>query len=161
MCVCYMYLFTDILFNSKHYTSSYQIYSGLQSILLRGIHALPHNLCCIISPVHSPIYRKFNWNYVFQVTSDYLQPQHETTINANGFTLRARSMEIRFRIDKARFDNSPGIIKIKCLAKIERFPAATREKTHKVFIMSDEYLSNLKLINSQNSGKWTSPNTHT
>lgn len=63
-------------------------------------------------------------------------------------------MEIRFRIDKTRLVNSRGIIKIKCLAKIEQFPSSTREKTHKVFIMTDDFLSNQKLINSRNSGMY-------
>lgn len=43
---------------------------------------------------------------------------------------------------------------MKCLAKIEQFPAATREKTTKVFIMSaDEFLNNQKLINWRSSGE--------
>lgn len=72
----------------------------------------------------------------------------------DGFILRSRSVEIRFRIDKARLAKSRGIMKMKCLAKIDQFPAATREKTTKVFIMPDDFLSNQKLINWQNSGEF-------
>lgn len=44
---------------------------------------------------------------------------------------------------------------MKCLAKIEQFPAATREKTTKVFIMSaDDLLNNQKLINWRSSGEF-------
>ncbi|KAJ6639017.1 hypothetical protein Bhyg_11756 [Pseudolycoriella hygida] len=87
-----------------------------------------------------------------KASPDYLQPPHETTINTDGFILRSRSVEIRFRIDKTRLAKSRGIMKMKCLAKIDQFPAATREKTAKVFIMSaDDFLNNQKLINWRNS----------
>ncbi len=89
-----------------------------------------------------------------QASPDYLQPPHETTINTDGFILRSRSVEIRFRIDKTRSAKSQGIMKMKCLAKIEQFPAATKEKTVKVFIMSaDDFLNNQKLINWRSSGE--------
>lgn len=100
-----------------------------------------------------------------QASPDYLQPPHETTINTDGFILRSRSVEIRFRIDKTRLAKSQGIMKMKCLAKIEQFPAATREKTTKVFIMSaNDFLNNQKLINWRSSGEYfflfTSSSTH-
>lgn len=80
-------------------------------------------------------------------------PTQETTTNSGGFVLRSRSLEIHYRIDKTRFAKSRGIMKMKCVAMIEQFPQATREKTTKVFIMSGDDLMNQKLINWRSSGK--------
>lgn len=120
---------------------------------------LPTNLCDINFFLYINILPLFPTHTLTQThtqaSPDYLQSPHETTINTDGFILRSRSVEIRFRIDKTRSAKSQGIMKMKCLAKIEQFPTATREKTTKVFIMSaNDFLNNQKLINWRNSGEF-------
>lgn len=91
--------------------------------------------------------KKINYNNSVQAPIDYLQPVHEAITSAGGFVLRSRTLELRIRIDKTRFAKSRGIMKLKCLAKINQFPSATREKIAKVVIMSGDDLMNQKLMN--------------
>ena len=84
-----------------------------------------------------------------------MQQQQETTIDADGFKMRYRSLEIRFVVDKSLFANAKGIIKLKCLAKIDAIPSATRESTALAYITTMDDLTKEKLINWLNSGKIT------
>lgn len=65
------------------------------------------------------------------------------------FTLLSRTKEIQFRIDKTRFGNSKGVLKLKCLATIDKIVIATKETT----IISD-ILTNDDLMNDQKFLKW-------
>lgn len=65
------------------------------------------------------------------------------------FTLLSRTKEIQFRIDKTRFGNSKGVLKLKCLATIDKILTATKETT----IISD-ILTNDDLLNEQKYMKW-------
>uniref|UniRef100_A0A1B0GM27 CD80-like immunoglobulin C2-set domain-containing protein n=1 Tax=Phlebotomus papatasi TaxID=29031 RepID=A0A1B0GM27_PHLPP len=85
---------------------------------------------------------------------EYLQPLHETTIESDGFQLRFRSLELRFHIDKARHENVRNTMRLKCLARVEQIPTATRESSIAVYIASPDDLTNQKLINY-----WTNSNS--
>lgn len=65
------------------------------------------------------------------------------------FTLLSRTKEIQFRIDKARFGNSKGVLKLKCLATIDKILSATKETT----IMAD-ITTNDDLMDTQKYLKW-------
>lgn len=82
-----------------------------------------------------------------------LQPQQETTIQANDFYLRYRSLETRFHLDESRWRSSKQLT-LKCIARIDKFPSLTRERTHKIFIVSTDDLTNQKLVNWRNSGNY-------
>ena len=85
-----------------------------------------------------------------QAPAEFLQPQQETTIQSEEFTLHYRSLEIRFHIDKTRFSTIKNI-QMKCIAKIERFPRLTREKSYRLYIASTDDLTNQKLVNWKHS----------
>ncbi|XP_050100194.1 uncharacterized protein LOC126580892 isoform X2 [Anopheles aquasalis] len=81
------------------------------------------------------------------VPSEYLQPQHETTVENDGFLLRSRTLEIRFYIDEKRLGRLKGKLVLKCLARIDAIPQATRESTQTIYIPTTDELRNQKLIN--------------
>lgn len=90
-----------------------------------------------------------------KVPSDYLQPQHESTVENDGFQLRQRTLEIRFYIDEKRLGKLKGKLVLKCLARIDAIPQATRESTQIIYIPTTDELRNQKLINWRGSdGKW-------
>lgn len=63
------------------------------------------------------------------------------------FTLLSRTKEIQFRIDKTRFGNSKGILKLKCLATIDKMILATKETTIMAdIITSDDLMNNQKYL---------------
>lgn len=79
-----------------------------------------------------------------------LQPFQESTIEAYGFKLLQRSLEIRFRIDKkVNPFITDGKVHMRCVAQIRHMPSQLRESNHMFFISS---LENQKLIN-WSSGK--------
>lgn len=83
-----------------------------------------------------------------------LQPYHESTIEAYGFKLLQRSLEIRFRVDK---EINPfigdGKVHVKCVAQIPKIPLQIRESNRMFYVSSWDELRNQKLINWKNSGK--------
>lgn len=83
-----------------------------------------------------------------------LQPSHETTVDAYGFKLYQRSLEIRFRIDK-RINPfiTDGRIHMKCVAQMRQMASQLREANHLLYVLSWEDLRNQKLINWRNSGE--------
>ncbi|XP_035777318.1 uncharacterized protein LOC118458686 isoform X2 [Anopheles albimanus] len=81
------------------------------------------------------------------VPSEYLQPQHETTVENDGFLLRSRTLEIRFYIDEKRLGRLKGKLMLKCLARIDAIPQATRESVQTIYIPTTDELRNQKLIN--------------
>lgn len=83
---------------------------------------------------------------------ELLEPEHETTMNTDGFVLHSRSLEIRFHIHKARLINTGGELKMKCLANIIKIPSQARESTRLADILSEDGLHNQKLVNWKNSG---------
>ncbi|XP_058127030.1 uncharacterized protein LOC131290910 [Anopheles ziemanni] len=85
------------------------------------------------------------------VPSDYLQPPHETTVENDGFLLRYRTLEIRFYIDEKRLGKLKGKLALKCLARIDSIPQATRESTQIIYIPTTDELRNQKLINWRGS----------
>jgi hypothetical protein len=87
--------------------------------------------------------------------SNLLQPFQESTLDAYGFKLYQRSLEIRFRIDKR---GSPfitdGKVHMRCVAQIRQLPSQIRESNHNFFVSSWDDLRNQKLINWKgNSGE--------
>ncbi|ETN64714.1 hypothetical protein AND_003534 [Anopheles darlingi] len=86
------------------------------------------------------------------VPSEYLQPQHETTVENDGFLLRSRTLEIRFYIDEKRLGRLKGKLVLKCLARIDAIPQATRESTQIIYIPTTDELRNQKLINWRSAG---------
>ncbi|KAL9695266.1 hypothetical protein quinque_014551 [Culex quinquefasciatus] len=86
------------------------------------------------------------------VPSDFLQPQQETTIDNDGFTLRYRTLEIRFHIDEVRLGKIKGKLALKCLARIDAIPQGTRESTQIIYIPMTDELRNQKLINWRSGG---------
>lgn len=74
--------------------------------------------------------------------------QYETTIDAEDFILRSRTMQIRFHLDEQHFGHVRRQIFLKCVANIEQIPNRKRQTSELVYIQSDD-LQNLRLINSQ------------
>ena len=79
--------------------------------------------------------------------------QYETTIDAKYFLLRARTMQIRFHLSEEQFGHVQRQIFLKCVASIEQIPNTKRQTSELVYIQSDD-LQNLRLINSQQTGKF-------
>lgn len=89
----------------------------------------------------------------FQVTSDKaLISQYETTIDAEYFLLRSRTMQIRFHLNEHNFGYVQRQIFLKCVASIEQIPNMKRQTSELVYIQSDD-LQNLRLI-TQNKGEF-------
>lgn len=89
--------------------------------------------------------------------SNLLQPFQESTIEAYGFKLHQRSLEIRFRIDKKINPFiTDGKVHMKCVAQIRKMPSQIRESNHIFYVSSLDDLKNQKLINWKNSGKYFS-----
>lgn len=83
-----------------------------------------------------------------------LQPFQEFTIDAYGFKLNQRSLEIRFRIDKKINPFiTDGKVYMKCVAQIRNIPSQSRQSNHIFIVSSQDELRNQKLINWKNSGK--------
>mgnify|MGYP007092096225 CR=1 FL=1 len=90
--------------------------------------------------------------------ADLLQPFQESTVEAYGFKLHQRSLEIRFRIDKRinPFVSNDGKVHMRCVAQIKHMPNFVRESNHIFYVSSlglDAELRNQKLINWKNSGE--------
>lgn len=96
----------------------------------------------------------YSYLIIIQAPTDLLQPVHENTIEAYGFDLSYRSLEIRFRIDKTRFEFiNTGKIHMKCVSQIMELPSQIRVSNHDFFVSSLDDLRNQKLINWKNSGE--------
>ncbi|XP_041774746.1 uncharacterized protein LOC121594927 isoform X2 [Anopheles merus] len=103
------------------------------------------------SDMSSPPARLYWYINDRNVPSDYLQPQHESTVENDGFQLRQRTLEIRFYIDEKRLGKLKGKLVLKCLARIDAIPQATRESTQIIYIPTTDELRNQKLINWRGS----------
>lgn len=78
----------------------------------------------------------------------------ESTLDAYGFKLHQRSLEIRFRIDKKINPFiTDGKVHMKCVAQIRHMAAQMRESNHIFYVSSWDDLRNQKLINWKNSGE--------
>jgi hypothetical protein len=86
-----------------------------------------------------------------QAPSHFLQPLEETSVEAGGFNLRYRIVEIRFHIDEMILGDEHGKVKLKCVAVVENFPRLVREDVEYIYVPSMEELRNQKLINWRNS----------
>uniref|UniRef100_A0A336MLS9 CSON003441 protein n=1 Tax=Culicoides sonorensis TaxID=179676 RepID=A0A336MLS9_CULSO len=67
-----------------------------------------------------------------KATPDQLLPQRENKMDVHGFTLHSRTLNMRFAIDKSRFNEAR--IFLKCVARIKEVPNATRESTHMIIV---------------------------
>lgn len=67
-----------------------------------------------------------------QASPEQLFPQRESRMDIDGFTLYSRSLNLRFPIDKSRFNEARIILK--CVAKIRELPRANRETTHMIIV---------------------------
>ncbi|XP_052900111.1 uncharacterized protein LOC128306598 [Anopheles moucheti] len=103
------------------------------------------------SDMSSPPARLYWYINDRNVPSEYLQPQHETTAENDGFVLRSRTLEIRFYIDEKRLGKLKDKLVLKCLARIDSIPQATRESTQIIHIPTTDALRNQKLINWRGS----------
>lgn len=87
-----------------------------------------------------------------------LQPFQESTIEAYGFKLLQRSLEIRFRVDK---NINPFItdsrVHMKCVAQLRHMAAHMRESHQMFFISSLEDQRNQKYYQYKNSGENRQP----
>ncbi|XP_049300303.1 uncharacterized protein LOC125773317 isoform X1 [Anopheles funestus] len=111
------------------------------------------------SDMSSPPARLYWYINDRNVPSEYLQPQHETTVENDGFLLRSRTLEIRFYIDEKRLGKLKDKLVLKCLARIDSIPQATRESSQIIHIPTADALRNQKLINWRGSD--ASPLHHT
>ena len=84
---------------------------------------------------------------------DYRLPQYDSITSKSGFTLRSGSMEIRLRVDKALLDTRNDYFYLKCVARNSKFESQTRERSMRVNIVTNDYLSIQKLINYRSQGK--------
>jgi hypothetical protein len=88
-----------------------------------------------------------------KASPESLQPFQESTIDAYGFKMHQRSLEIRFRIDKQMNPFiTDGKVYMRCVAQIKNMPTQMRESNH-IFYVSSWELRNQKLINWKNSGE--------
>ena len=87
-----------------------------------------------------------------KAAQELLQPFQESTIDAYGFKLHQRSLEIRFRIDKQINPLIDGRVQMRCVAQIRKLPAQIRESNHIFYVSSWDTSNNQKLINWKNSG---------
>jgi hypothetical protein len=89
-----------------------------------------------------------------KAAQELLQPFQESTIDAYGFKLHQRSLEIRFRIDKQINPFiTDGKVHMRCVAQIRNLPLQIRESNHIFYVSSWDVSNNQKLINWKNSGK--------
>ena len=86
-----------------------------------------------------------------RANSTLLQPFQESTIEAYGFKLHQRSLEVRFRIDN-RMSTADGKVHMRCESQIHKMPSQVREMSHTFFVSSWDS-RNQKLINWKNSGR--------
>uniref|UniRef100_A0A182MH88 CD80-like immunoglobulin C2-set domain-containing protein n=1 Tax=Anopheles culicifacies TaxID=139723 RepID=A0A182MH88_9DIPT len=103
------------------------------------------------SDMSSPPARLYWYINDRSVPSEYLQPQHETTVENDGFLLRSRTLEVRFYIDEKRLGKLKGKLVLKCLARIDSIPQATRESSQIIYTETTDELNNEKLINWRGS----------
>jgi hypothetical protein len=89
-----------------------------------------------------------------KAAQEFLQPFQETTIDAYGFKLHQRSLEIRFRIDKQINPFIDGKVHMRCVAQIRKLPLQIRESNHIFYVSSWDVSNNQKLINWKNSGEY-------
>jgi len=83
-----------------------------------------------------------------------LQPFQESVLDAYGFKLHQRSLEIRFRIDKKINPFiTDGKVHMKCVAQLRHMASQMRESNHIFYVSSWDELRNQKLINWKNSGE--------
>lgn len=98
-----------------------------------------------------------NLKFLFELSqapTDLLQPVHENIIDAYGFELSYRSLEIRFRIDKTRFEfMNTGKIHMKCVSQIMELPSQIRVSNHDFLVSLMDNSRNQKLTNWKNSGE--------
>lgn len=79
---------------------------------------------------------------------------HETTIQANEYMLRYRSLEIRFYIVKSMLVDGQQRFRVRCVSRLDRYKSFVREKTMVIDVHSTDYLNNQKLVNLGNTGRY-------
>lgn len=79
-----------------------------------------------------------------------LQPYHESSIDAYGFKLLQRSLELRFRIDKKNNSFISNLYLVKCVAQIGHLAMQMRETKHQFYVSSSD---DLRVMNMKSSGK--------
>lgn len=86
----------------------------------------------------------------------FVESTSEASLDAFGFKLYQRSLEIRFRIDKKIYPLLNGEHKdkltMKCVAQIRQAPTKLMESIHTLQVSSAD-IRNQMLINWKNSGK--------
>jgi hypothetical protein len=85
--------------------------------------------------------------------SSFLQPFHEEIIDAYGFKMYQRSLEIRFRIDERTIPYINEKVTIRCVSQMKGLPSETRESAQIFTVATEPELKNQKLIKWNNSGE--------
>lgn len=80
---------------------------------------------------------------------------YETTVDAEYFILKSRTVQIKFQLDEQHFSFAQRQIFLKCVANVEQISNMKRQTSELVYIQSDD-LKNLRLINSESSGEFKS-----
>lgn len=84
---------------------------------------------------------------------DFVQSPQEVPIETNDFQLHYKSLVLSFTIERARFGDVNGEMKLTCSSRIIPIPIANRKTTVSIFVPKLDDLVNQKLINSSNSGE--------
>lgn len=86
----------------------------------------------------------------------FVESTSEASLDAFGFKLYQRSLEIRFRIDKKIYPllNAENKLQMKCVAQMRLAPTRLMESIHILHVSSAD-IRNQMLINWKNSGEFS------
>lgn len=97
-----------------------------------------------------------------QAPLSFLRDPQQIVTELEGFKLQYKITELRFTLDKSRFHDTKGTIKLQCVAKIDRLPnnqpGVIKETTTYINVKRPDQLKNQKLIDVDNGapGKFCS-----
>lgn len=77
----------------------------------------------------------------------------EQVIDSDGFRLYARSLEVKFELQRVFFNENSARVKLKCVSLVREMSSAIKESVVTIYVPSMDQLSNQKLINWRSDGK--------
>lgn len=93
-------------------------------------------------------------DFFSQAPQAFLKPPQQITTTLEGFQLHYKIAELRFTVEKSRFHDTKGTIKLQCVAKIDRLPnnqpGVIREISTYINVVRTDHLKNQKLIDVEN-----------
>lgn len=107
----------------------------------------------ILSQLKSKHFKEFNFQNKFKAPQSFVKQPIQITNNLEGFQLQYKISELSFKVEKSRFHDTRGQIKLQCVAKIERLPSTAQPviretSTYINLVTRGDDLKNQKLIDS-------------